>query len=176
MKLELRYENSCPSYHGDEESDDDLDWYYTQGVFDSYQELLKFTDDNCDWRMFSELYIDFPDEYSPTKEERQYMENLNKTFKKNLDEIETREKLLEDVESKKLALKLHYHNDIDVLINVYNNYYMLMKDVEHDCSYGIYDGLYIVFPDGYVPTQDEIKGLELLNKKFEIDKEQAIKF
>ena len=53
---------------------------------------------------------------------------------------------------------------------------MLMQDVKENYSYGLYDGLYVAFPDDYKSADWEVKALEDLNKKFIEDKENATKF
>ena len=51
-----------------------------------------------------------------------------------------------------------------------------MRDVKENYSYGLYDGLYVAFPDDYESVDLEVKALEDLNKKFIEDKENATKF
>lgn len=175
MKLELRYDNPCPSYHGEE--DEELQWYFPQGQFDTYQELLDAAVNRWNWRAFYRLYIEFADNYRPTKEEIEALETLNETFQKDLLKAEAKNKLLEEIEKRNLVCRLRASEDQpDKICGTYNNYYMLLKDVEENYAYQVYDCLYVAFPDDYKPIDNEVKGLEYLNEKFVEDKEQAIKW
>lgn len=175
MKLELRYDNPNPSYHGEE--NEELQWYFPEGQFDSYHELLSYAIKHWNWRAFYRLYIAFADNYCPTKEEKQALETLNETFRGDLIEVKNKSKLIEEIEQKKLVCRLKaFEDQPDKICGTYNNYYLLMKAVEEKYSYQVYDGLYVAFPDDYNPNENELKGLEYLNEKFKEDKEQATKF
>lgn len=175
MKLELRYDNPDPSYHSEE--NEELQWYFPQGQFDSYQELLEAAIKQWDWRAFYRLYIAFTDNDCPTKEETQALETLNKTFREDLLKIEARQQLIEAVEKRKLVCRLRaFEDQPDKICGTYNNYYLLLKDVKDNYAYQVYDGLYAAFLDDYKPKDWEIQALKDLNEKFAKDKDQAVKF
>lgn len=175
MKLELRYDNPSPSYHGEE--NEELQWYFPEGQFESYQELFESAIKQWDYRAFDSLYISFTDDECPTKEEEQSLERLNETFREDLLKVETKLRLIEEIGNRNLVCRLRSFEDKpDKICGTYNNYYLLMKDVEENYAYQIYDGLYVAFPNDYNPSKNELKGLEWLNEKFKEDKEQAIKF
>lgn len=179
MKLELRYDNPNPSYHGIE--NEELQWYFPQGQFDSYQELLDFAITHWDWHAFYRLYIAFADNVCLTKDEAQTLETLNETFEKDLKKIEIEKQNLEKIENYTLVLRMHDRFDLDPdpigkKCGTYKNYFSLMKSVSEKYMYQLYDGLYITFQDDYVPVQWEIEALKKLNEKFTKDKEQATKF
>lgn len=166
MKLELMYDNPDPTYYGD---DEEPPYAYSEGVFNTYKELLEDVDAHWDYRAFYRLFIAFCDNDCPTKEERRCLANLNEKFKNDLAKIEHRKKLIEEIEGKWLALKLRYYNDPDVppkFINVYANYYLLNRDADINLAPGVQGGLYIDFPDGYVPSESDKEALEYLNEKF----------
>ena len=84
---------------------------------------------------------------------------------------------LEEIKKKYLVCMFRDSKDSsDKVCGTYNNYFMLMRDVKENYSYGLYDGLYVAFPDDYKSADWEVKVLEDLNKKFIEDKENATKF
>ena len=175
MKLELRYDNLGPSCHG--EQNEELQWYFPQGQFDSYQELLESAIKQWNWRAFYRLYIEFAGNGCPTREEKHALKALNETFQEDLLKAESKRQLLEEAEKKCLVCRLRaFEGQPDKICGTYNNYFLLMKDVEENYAYQVYDGLYVAFPDDYKPNQNELKGLEYLNEEFAKDKEPAIKF
>lgn len=174
MKLELRYDNPSPTYYGDGV---EPEWYFDEGQFDSYQELLAFTEKHWNWRAFWHLYISFADECCPTKDEEKALETMNETFKRDLAKIEIKERGLENVKNKSLVCRMKAIQDQpDGVCGTYENYYKLMNDVSENYAYQVYSRLYITFPDEYVPDANDMINLENLNAEFEKDKEQAIKF
>lgn len=174
MKLELRYDNPSPTCYGDGV---EPEWYFNEGQFDSYKELLAFTEEHWDWRAFEHLYISFADECCPTKDEEKALETLNETFKRDLAKIKIKEQGLENVKKMSLVCRKKANGfEPDEVCGTYDNYYKLMNDVENHYPYQVFPRLYITFPDGYVPDANDIISLENLNAEFEKDKEQAIKF
>lgn len=94
MKLELMYECD-PTLYGDEDDYISYDTDLSQGVFDTYEQLLEWAVSHWDYRAYYALYIRVPDDERWEVDTKKKLDELNERFREDLlrSECEKKQKI-----------------------------------------------------------------------------------